>query len=40
VDDNGLRFRRVEYNVQATIQKIYQIADLDRFLGERLLLGR
>lgn len=33
-------FRRVEYDVETTKQKIYGIPDLDNFLGDRLLDGR
>jgi diadenosine tetraphosphatase ApaH/serine/threonine PP2A family protein phosphatase len=35
-----VRFRRVEYDVQAIIQKIRDIDDLDDFLGDRLRDGR
>jgi predicted phosphodiesterase len=35
-----LEFRRVEYDVERTIEKIYSIADLDNFLGDRLREGR
>jgi len=40
LEDNRVRFRRVEYPMDATIEKIYQIADLDNFLGDRLRDGR
>ncbi len=45
LDDNGagttrVTFRRVEYDVDQTVQKIYAIADLDNFLGDRLRDGR
>jgi len=39
-DGDTIRFRRVEYDVLSTAQKIYKTPQLDRFLGERLLLGR
>lgn len=34
-----LRYRRVEYPVETTIQKIYDIPDLDNSLGDRLREG-
>jgi diadenosine tetraphosphatase ApaH/serine/threonine PP2A family protein phosphatase len=40
LDDDSVRFRRVEYNVDATVQKIYAAHDLDPFLGDRLRVGR
>jgi predicted phosphodiesterase len=40
LEDNVLRFRRVEYPVEKTIAKIYSIPDLDNFLGDRLRDGR
>lgn len=40
VDDNQVFFRRIEYPVQTTVDKIHAIPDLDRFLGDRLLDGR
>jgi predicted phosphodiesterase len=33
-------FRRVEYDIDTTVKKIYDIADLDNFLGDRLRDGR
>lgn len=39
-DDNLVRFRRVEYPFEQTIRKIYEIPDLDNFLGDRLRDGR
>ena len=33
-------FRRVEYDFETTIQKIYSIPDLEPFLGDRLRQGR
>jgi predicted phosphodiesterase len=35
-----VRFRRVPYDYEATIRKIYDIPDLDPFLGDRLRQGR
>lgn len=40
VEDNALRFHRVEYDPTDTRDKIYAIEDLDNFLGDRLLEGR
>jgi predicted phosphodiesterase len=40
LDDPWVTFRRVEYPVEATIEKIYAIPELDRFLGDRLREGR
>ena len=39
-DGQEIEFRRVEYDVQQTRQKILAIAELDDFLGDRLLEGR
>ncbi len=39
-NDRVVRFRRVAYDAAATCQKIHAIADLDNFLGDRLLQGR
>ncbi len=33
-------FRRVEYDVEAVVKKIYDIPELDNFLGDRLREGR
>jgi predicted phosphodiesterase len=40
VDGNRLEFHRVEYDVETTAQKIYDIPDLDNFLGDRIRDGR
>ncbi len=40
LDDPWIIFRRVEYDVDVTIEKIYAIPELDRFLGDRLREGR
>jgi predicted phosphodiesterase len=38
--DNTIHFRRVEYDVNTTMQKIKEIKELDDFLGDRLRDGR
>ena len=40
VDDTSVRFRRVEYAFEETARKIYEIPELDDFLGDRLRDGR
>jgi diadenosine tetraphosphatase ApaH/serine/threonine PP2A family protein phosphatase len=40
LDESHVRFRRVEYPVEKTIAKIYDVPDLDNFLGDRLRDGR
>ena len=40
VDDNLVQFHRVEYDIDKTAEKIYNIPDLDNFLGDRLREGR
>jgi diadenosine tetraphosphatase ApaH/serine/threonine PP2A family protein phosphatase len=40
LEDDLVRFRRVEYPVEETIRKIYAIPDLDNYLGDRLRDGR
>lgn len=39
-DDESIHFKRVEYDCETTIKKIYAIAELDNFLGDRLRDGR
>lgn len=39
-DGETIQYRRVEYDFEKTIQKIYAIEDLDNFLGDRLKDGR
>jgi predicted phosphodiesterase len=39
-DDRRVRFRRIPYPLETTRRKIHAIADLDNFLGDRLLIGR
>ncbi|HBE67914.1 MAG TPA: phosphoesterase [Planctomycetaceae bacterium] len=38
--DESVTFRRVEYDIETTIKKIYNIGDLDDMLGDRLRGGR
>lgn len=38
--DDRVEFVRLEYNVQAVIEKVNKIPDLSDFLGQRLLEGR
>ena len=40
LEDNVVRFRRVEYDFSVTVDKIYNTPDLDDFLGDRLREGR
>ncbi len=40
LDEGTVRFRRVEYPFEETIKKIYDIPELDNFLGDRLREGR
>lgn len=40
LSDDTVEFRRVEYNVNATAQKIYDVPELDNMLGDRLKSGR
>ena len=40
IEDNRVELKRVEYDVEATIQKIYDEPELDDFLGNRLREGR
>jgi predicted phosphodiesterase len=40
LEDDVVRFRRVEYPLDRTIAKIYDIPELDNFLGDRLRDGR
>lgn len=40
LNDNVVEFRRLEYPVETTIQKIYATSELDNFLGDRLRDGR
>ena len=40
LDDHTINFRRVEYDIDTTVKKIYDIPDLENFLGDRLREGR
>ena len=40
LEDNEIEFRRIEYDPAPTRLKILAIAELDDFLGDRLLEGR
>lgn len=40
LEGNEVQFRRVEYDYEVTIAKIYAIPDLENFLGDRLREGR
>jgi predicted phosphodiesterase len=39
-DGKKVRYRRVEYDIDTTVKKIYEIPDLENFLGDRLRDGR
>ncbi len=40
LDGETIRYRRLEYDIDTTVKKIYAIPDLDNFLGDRLRDGR
>jgi predicted phosphodiesterase len=40
LDGETIRYRRVEYDIETTINKIYAIPELENFLGDRLRDGR
>lgn len=40
LDNDTIRFRRVEYDLETTIKKIYAVPELENFLGDRLRDGR
>jgi diadenosine tetraphosphatase ApaH/serine/threonine PP2A family protein phosphatase len=40
LDGETIRYRRVEYDIDTTIKKIYTIPELENFLGDRLRDGR
>ena len=40
LDGETIRYRRVEYDIESTIKKIYAIPELENFLGDRLRDGR
>ncbi len=39
-EDHQITFHRVEYDIDTTAQKIYDMPDLDDFLGDRIKEGR
>lgn len=39
-EDSKVQYRRVEYDVEKTAQKIFDIPELDNFLGERIRKGQ
>ena len=40
LDNDTIYYRRVEYDMEATIKKIYAVPELENFLGDRLRDGR
>ncbi len=40
LNDKQVQYRRVQYDFEKTIEKIYPIPELDKFLGDRLREGR
>ncbi len=40
LDGETIQYRRVEYDIDSTVRKIYDIPDLENFLGDRLRDGR
>jgi predicted phosphodiesterase len=40
LDGDNIQYRRVEYDIDSTVRKIYEIPDLENFLGDRLRDGR
>src|SRR5262245_61149290 len=40
LDGTTIRYRRVEYDIETTIKKIYAVPELENFLGDRLRDGR
>ena len=40
IEDDLVTFRRVEYPLEETVKKIYEVPELDNFLGDRLRDGR
>jgi diadenosine tetraphosphatase ApaH/serine/threonine PP2A family protein phosphatase len=40
LDDHTIRYRRIEYDIDTTVKKIYAIPELENFLGDRLRDGR
>jgi diadenosine tetraphosphatase ApaH/serine/threonine PP2A family protein phosphatase len=40
LDGDTIRYRRVEYDIDSTVRKIYAVPELENFLGDRLRDGR
>jgi diadenosine tetraphosphatase ApaH/serine/threonine PP2A family protein phosphatase len=40
LENDLVTFRRVEYDIDKTVRKIYETPELDNFLGDRLREGR
>ena len=40
LDGDTIRYRRVEYDIDTTVRKIYAVPELENFLGDRLRDGR
>jgi diadenosine tetraphosphatase ApaH/serine/threonine PP2A family protein phosphatase len=40
LDGETIRYRRVEYDIDTTVRKIYAVPELENFLGDRLRDGR
>jgi predicted phosphodiesterase len=40
LDGKAVKYRRVEYDIDTTVKKIYDIPELENFLGDRLRDGR
>jgi diadenosine tetraphosphatase ApaH/serine/threonine PP2A family protein phosphatase len=40
LDGDTIHYRRLKYDIDTTVRKIYAIPDLDNFLGDRLREGR
>ncbi len=40
LDGETIKYRRVEYDIDTTVKKIYGVPDLENFLGDRLRDGR
>jgi diadenosine tetraphosphatase ApaH/serine/threonine PP2A family protein phosphatase len=40
LDGDTIHYRRLEYDIDSTVRKIYAVPDLDNFLGDRLREGR
>ena len=40
LDDDTITYRRVEYDIDTTVKKIYNVPELENFLGDRLREGR